>query len=77
MWGGMAYFNSYCSCKRGIVVLIKNDTPITDVEFENVIPGNFSKLSFRANNETVLIKCIYAPNDDSNPNNDKIRVPFF
>ena len=58
IWGEVAYFNSYCGNKRGITVLIRNDTPITDIEWENVIPGNFSKLSFKANNDKILIKCI-------------------
>ena len=58
MLGEMAYFNSFCSNKRRLTVLIKNETPISDVTWENIIPGNFSKLSFRANNKTVLIKCI-------------------
>ena len=44
IWGGTAYFNSYCSSKRGIAVLIKNDTPISNLDWENVIPGNLSKL---------------------------------
>ena len=70
MWGGKAYFNSFCSNKRGLVVIIKNDTPISDIVWTNIIPGNFSKLSFKAEDQTVLIKCIYAPNEDSNPNND-------
>ena len=51
----MAYFNSYCGSKRGLAVLIRNDTPITDIEWENVIPGNFSKLSFKANKDIFLI----------------------
>ena len=71
LWGDTAYFNSYCGNRRGITVLIKDGTPITDIEWENVIPGNFSKLSFRLNKQKVLIKCIYAPNKDSNLNNDK------
>ena len=71
LWGEMAYFNSYCGSKRGITVLIKNDTPITDIEWENVIPGNFSRLSFKANKEKILIKCIYTPNKDSNINDNK------
>ena len=70
MWGGTAYFNSLCSNKRGIAVLIKNDTPISNVEWKNIIPVNFSKLSFKANDQTVFIKCIYAPSNDSNPNDD-------
>ena len=51
IWGGTAYFNSYCSSKRGIAVLIKNDTPISDIVWENIIPGNFSILSFKAENK--------------------------
>ena len=51
-------------------MLIKNDTPISNIKWENIIPGNFSKLSFKANDQTVLVKCIYAPNEDSNPNDD-------
>ena len=58
------------SNKRGLTVLIKNETPISDIAWENIIPGNFSKLSFWAENQTVLIKCVYAPNEDSNPNDD-------
>ena len=41
MWGGMAYFNSLCSNKRGLAVLIKNDTPISNIKWENIIPGYF------------------------------------
>ena len=77
IWGGTAYFNSFCSNRRGIAVLIKKDTPISNVDWENVIPGNFSKLSFKVNDETVLIKCIYAPNDDSNPNDDNNKSAKF
>ena len=77
MWGGMAYFNSYCSNKRGIAVLIKNDNPISNIEWENVIQGNFSKLSFKVKDETVLVKCIYAPNNDSNPNDDNNKSTKF
>ena len=40
--------------------------------------GIFPKLSFKANDQTVLIKCIYAPNEDSNPNVDnKDSTMFF
>ena len=70
IWGGMAFFNSLCSYKRGLTVLIRNDTPISNIKWENIIPGNFSKLSFTANNKNVLVKCLYAPNEDSNPNDD-------
>ena len=55
LWGDMAYFNSYCWNRRGITALIKNGTPITDIEWENVIPGNFSKPSFRLNKQKTLL----------------------
>ena len=58
-------------------MLIKNDTPISNIEWENIIPGNFSKLSFKAEDQTVLIKCIYAPNDDSNRNDDNNKSTKF
>ena len=70
MWGETAYFNSLCSNKRGLSALIRNETPISDITWENVIPGNFSKLCFKVKDKTVLIKCIYAPNEDSNPNDE-------
>ena len=70
MWGEIAYFNSLCCNKRGLAVLIRNETPISDITWENVIPGNFSKLCFKTKDKTVLIKSIYAPNKDSNPNDD-------
>ena len=53
---------------RGIDVLVKNDTPIKDINFESIIKGNFSKLSFKTKDENVHVKCIYAPNKDLNPN---------
>ena len=45
LWGEKVFFNSYSSSKRGIAVLIKDSAPVTDLEWENGIPGNFSKLS--------------------------------
>ena len=59
-----------CSNRRGIAVLVKDDTPISDIEWENIIPGNFSKFSSKSKNQAILIKCIYASNEDSNPNDD-------
>ena len=34
--------------------------------FQNIIKGNFSKLSFKVKGEYVLVKCVYAPNSDMN-----------
>ena len=68
LWGKFFYFNSHSSDKRGIAVLITEDTPITNIEWTNVIKEQFSKLSFYVKNDKILVKCIYAPNKDSNPN---------
>ena len=48
MWGGKVLFNSLSSNRRGIAVLVKNNTPITDIGWENIIPGNYSRLTFKA-----------------------------
>ena len=66
LWGETCFFNSYSGERRGIAVLIKDGTAIDNIEFHNVIKGNFSKLTFSVNNEAVLVKCIYAPNPDMN-----------
>ena len=66
LWGKTCFFDSYSGEKRGIAVLIKVGTPIYNIDFHNVIKGNFSKLTFSVKNESVLVKCIYAPNPDMN-----------
>ena len=71
MWGGKVYFNSLCSSSRGLAVLVKDNTPITDIGWENVIPGNYSRFTFKAEGQQILIKCVYAPNEDSNPNDNE------
>ena len=60
------YFNSHSIDVRGLAILIKDGTPIEEIHFENIIKGNFSKLSFTVKNEYVLVKCIYAPHKDMN-----------
>ena len=66
LWGKTVLFNSHSGDKRGIAALIRDGTPIENINFQNIIKGNFSNLSFKAKNENVLIKCIYAPNIDMN-----------
>ena len=76
--GEKKLFNSHSSDKRGIAILVKNDTPISDIEFENTLKRNFSKLTFKIKNEHVLVKCIYAPNKDMNTNDpNKESTAFF
>ena len=41
--------------RAGITVLVKDNTPITDIGFENIIKGNFSQLSFQIKDERVLL----------------------
>ena len=77
MWGGKVLLNSLSSNKRGIVALIKDNSPITDIGWENIIPGYFSRLTFKSEGHSVLIKCIYAPNEDSNPNDIKNESSLF
>ena len=31
LWGGKVFFNSLCSNRRGIAVLVKDNTPISDI----------------------------------------------
>ena len=40
--GGKVFFNSHSSDKRGTAVLVKDDTPINDIKFENILKGTFS-----------------------------------
>ena len=77
-WNETVFFNSHSGDRRGIAVLIRDGTLIENVEFQNIIKGNFSKLTFNVKNESVLVKCIYAPNEDMNlagPENES-RVFF-
>ena len=66
LWGETSFFNSHSSDKQGIAVLIRDATPLENIQFQNIIKGNFSKLTFNLKDESVLVKCIYAPNNDMN-----------
>ena len=44
--------------------MFKDSLPAKDIQFENVIEGNFSKLTFKVKDLLILIKCLYAPNED-------------
>ena len=70
LWGERVFFNSHTSNKRGIAILVKDDTPIDDIKCENIIKENFSKLTFRVKDEHILVMCIYAPNKDMNNDDD-------
>ena len=57
--------------------MIKDEAPVTDLEWTNVIPGNFSKLSMVIKGMKVRLKCIYAPNKDSNPDETETESTLF
>ena len=65
MWGHKCFFNSLCSNARGIAVLIKDTLDINKILWQNMIKGNFSRLTFVHKEQRYLIKCLYAPNKDS------------
>lgn len=62
--GEGAYFNSFSSSQRGLTILIKDSLPAKEVKIENIVKGNYSRLTFKVKDFTILIKCIYAPNVD-------------
>ena len=70
LWGQRCYFNSLCSNSRGIAVLIKDGIDLENIQWHNIIEGNFSKLTFTFKKENYMIKCLYAPNKDSTDDNE-------
>ena len=48
------------------------------VQIENVIKGDYTRLSFELKELKILIKCIYSPYDDMNANdNENNNNKFF
>ena len=68
LWGGQAYFNSYSNNQRGLAILFKDSLPAKDIKIENIIKGNYTRLSFTIKAQKTLVKCIYAPNKDMTAN---------
>ena len=77
MWGQTCFFNSFCSNLRGIAVLIKDNLDINNVQWQNIIKGNFSRLTFEHNKLKYLVKCLYAPNKDMIAGNTNNESTFF
>ena len=76
--GGWAFFNSYITNSRGIAVLLKDDFEVEEIIFENVIPGNLSRMTFMLQGERYLINCLYASNEDlTNENYKKFFKKLF
>ena len=70
MWGNRCYFNSLCGNARGIAVLIKDGVELKNLEWQNIIQGNLSKLTFTFKHKKYAVNCLYAPNKDSSENNE-------
>ena len=67
LWDGPVNFNSFSSNQRGLMVLLKDSLPAKNIKIENVIQGDYTRLSFLINETKILIKCCYAPNKDMTP----------
>ena len=76
--GGGIYFNSYISSQRGLAILLKDSLPAKDIIIENVLEGDYTRLTFTVKAQIVLVKCIYAPNKDMTTNEkDNYSNTFF
>ena len=78
LWDGPIYLNSFSSNHRGLVVLFKDSLPAKKIKFENILKGDYSRLTFVVNSVKILIKCCYAPNKDmTNSETDNYSNTFF
>ena len=78
LWDGPIYFNSFSSNQRGLVVLLKDSLPAKNIKIENILEGDYSRLTFVVNSAKILIKCCYAPNKDMTCNGaDNYSNTFF
>ena len=65
LWDGPIFFNSYNSNQRGLMVLFRDSLPVKNIVVDNRLKGDFTRLSLEWGCTKVLIKCCYAPNEDS------------
>ena len=63
-WPGTCFFNSFSSQKRGILVLIKKNLPVTVESIHNDNSGNLLVLLLNFQNKKILLNVIYGPNTD-------------
>ena len=80
LWDGPIFFNSFNSNQRGLMVLFRDALPIKNVVVENRIKGDFTRLSLEWGCTKVLIKCCYAPNEDSpalDSEHENYSIKFF
>ena len=71
LWDGIVFYNSMSSNQRGIMVLVKDAFSGKNLEFNNILKGDYSRLTFTMCGFKVLIKCCYAPNGDMAPLNSE------
>ena len=64
LWDGPVFYNSHSSNQRGIIVMIKDSFVGKNLDFCNILKGDYSRLTFTMGGFKVLIKCCYAPNGD-------------
>ena len=64
MWDEPIYFNSFSNNQRGLVVLVKDSLSAKIIKIENILKGNYTRLTFVVNSNKILNKCCYAPNED-------------
>ena len=65
LWDGPIFFNSFNSNQRGLMVLFRESLPVKNILVDNKLKGDFTRLSLEWGCSKVLIKCCYAPNEDS------------
>ena len=67
LWDGPVFYNSYSSNQRGLIVLLKDSFTAKNIEFRNILKGDYSRLTLTMGESKILIKCCYAPNSDMTP----------
>ena len=53
LWGEQSYFNSFSTSQRGLAILIKDSLPVKDMQIENIIKGNYTKLTFKIREQKI------------------------
>ena len=46
LWDGPVFYNSFSSNQRGLIVLLKDSFTAKNIEFSNILKGDYSRLTF-------------------------------
>ena len=58
--------------------MFKDSLSAKDIKIENIITGNYTRLTFIVKAQNILVKCLYAPNENMTMNNtDNYSNMFF